>query len=98
MLWPSSLLVMLAHNGPALTKDMQTEHKEQLCWSGMTDIEHRTSGSNEEDRLQHKLVQRLVIKFNLIHKLNAPGACLIFEKMKILSVPYGLKNTESYNA
>jgi len=29
------------------TKDMQTE--QLLCWSDMTDTEHTTSGSNEED-------------------------------------------------
>jgi len=33
---------------PSLTKDVQTE--QLLCWSGMTDTEHITSGSNEEDR------------------------------------------------
>jgi len=33
---------------PSLTKDMQTE--QLLCWSGMTDAEHSTtSSSNEED-------------------------------------------------
>jgi len=32
---------------PILTKDMQTE--QLLCLSGMTDIDHTTSGSNEED-------------------------------------------------
>jgi len=32
---------------PSLTKDMQTE--QLLCWSGMTDTEHTTSGSNEEN-------------------------------------------------
>jgi len=32
---------------PSLTKDMQTE--QLLCgWSGMTDTEHTTFGSNEE--------------------------------------------------
>jgi len=30
---------------PSLTKDMQTE--QLLCWSGMTDTELTTSGSNE---------------------------------------------------
>jgi len=30
---------------PNLTKDMQTE--QLLCWSGMTDTEHTTSGSME---------------------------------------------------
>jgi len=30
---------------PSLTKDMQTE--QLLCWCGMTDTEHTTSGSNE---------------------------------------------------
>jgi len=31
----------------SLTKDMQTE--QFLCWSDMTDTEHTTSGSNEEE-------------------------------------------------
>jgi len=31
-----------------MTKDMQTE--QLLCWSGMTDTEHTTSGSNEEEQ------------------------------------------------
>jgi len=31
---------------PSLTKDMQTE--QLLCWSGMTDTEHTTTGLNEE--------------------------------------------------
>jgi len=30
-----------------LTKDMQTE--QLLCWSGMTDPEHSTSGLNKEE-------------------------------------------------
>jgi len=30
-----------------MTKDMQTE--QLLCWSGMTNTEHTTSGSNEEE-------------------------------------------------
>jgi len=30
-----------------LTKDLQAE--QLLCWSGMTDTEHTTSGSNEEE-------------------------------------------------
>jgi len=29
-----------------MTKDMQTE--QLLCWIGMSDTEHTTSGSNEE--------------------------------------------------
>jgi len=33
---------------PSLTKDMQTE--QLLCWSGMTDTEHSTSGSNKKDK------------------------------------------------
>jgi len=33
---------------PSLTKDMQTEHL--LCWSDMTDTDHTTSGSNEEEQ------------------------------------------------
>jgi len=34
--------------GPAsLTKDVQTE--QLLCWGGMTDTEHTTSGSNEKE-------------------------------------------------
>jgi len=33
---------------PSLTKDMQTE--QLLCWSGMTDTEHSTTfSSNEEE-------------------------------------------------
>jgi len=32
---------------PSLTKDVQTE--QLLCWSGMADTEHTTSGSNEEE-------------------------------------------------
>jgi len=32
---------------PSLTKDIQTE--QLLHWSGMTDTEHTTSGSNEEE-------------------------------------------------
>jgi len=32
---------------PSLTKDMQTE--QLLCWSGLTDTEHTTSGSNKEE-------------------------------------------------
>jgi len=32
---------------PILTKDLQAE--QLLCWSGMTDTEHTTSGTNEED-------------------------------------------------
>jgi len=32
---------------PSLTKDIQTE--QLLCWSGMTDTEHTTSGLNEEE-------------------------------------------------
>jgi len=36
------------YGGPAWTKDMQTE--QLLCWSGMTDTEHSTtSSSNEEE-------------------------------------------------
>jgi len=40
---PSSLLVVVA----GLTKDKQTE--QLLCWSGMTDTEHKTSASNEKE-------------------------------------------------
>jgi len=46
----------------SLTKDLQTE--QLLCWSGMTDTEHSTSGSNEEAK--HELVRILrnqIIKF-----------------------------------
>jgi len=32
---------------PSPTKDMQTE--QLLCWSGMTDTEHATSGLNEKE-------------------------------------------------
>jgi len=43
---PSSLPVVVAH----LTKDMQTE--QLLCWSGMTDTELTTSGSNKDQMVQ----------------------------------------------
>jgi len=35
---------------PSLTKDMQTE--QLLCWIGMTDTEHSTSSSNEEENMK----------------------------------------------
>jgi len=38
-----------------MTKDMQTE--QLLCWSGMTDTEHTTSGSNEEENDPFSLPQ-----------------------------------------
>jgi len=42
---------------------MQTE--QLLCWSGMRDTEHITSGSNEEEVLQEKQLQRLLfLNFN----------------------------------
>jgi len=37
-----------------LTKDMQTE--QLLCWSGMTDTEHRTTSSSNEERLSLKIL------------------------------------------
>jgi len=36
-------------------KDMQTE--QLLCWSGMTDTEHITSGSNDEEH--HTIYENL---------------------------------------
>jgi len=38
---------------PSLTKDMQTE--QLLCWSSMTDTEHTTPDSNEEDHSDYSL-------------------------------------------
>jgi len=35
---------------PRLTKDMQTEQR--LCWNDMTDTDHTTSGSKEEEEKQ----------------------------------------------
>jgi len=40
---------------PSLTEDMQTE--QLLYWSGMTDTEHKTSGLNEEDKLEVGLLR-----------------------------------------
>jgi len=34
----------------SLTKDMQTE--QLLCWSGISDTEHRTTASSNEDAMQ----------------------------------------------
>jgi len=44
-LGPSKAIFLL--KWPSLTKDMQTE--QPLCWSGMTDTEQTTSGSNEKE-------------------------------------------------
>jgi len=41
---------------PSLTKDMQTE--QLLCWSGMTDTEHTTSSSNEEEAVSCKALRK----------------------------------------
>jgi len=38
---------------PSLTKDMQTE--QLLRWSGMTNTEHTTSSSNEEEDFRQRL-------------------------------------------
>jgi len=44
-LGPSSLPVVVA----SLTKDMQTE--QLLCWSRLTDTEHSTTSSSNEENL-----------------------------------------------
>jgi len=59
ILRPSSLLYLLWSS--SLTKDMQTE--QLLCWSGMTDTEDTTSGSNEEDL---DALYTLIFVFHLI--------------------------------
>jgi len=53
-------------------KDMQTE--QLLCWSGMTDTEHTTSGSNEEVPTSYAFhfSQRcdyLIVLFALVYEL-----------------------------
>jgi len=42
-LGPSSLLVVVVQ------PDERHANEQLLCWSGMTDTEHTTSGSNEEE-------------------------------------------------
>jgi len=48
---PSSLPVVVAH------PDNKLANRTALCWSGMTDTEHTTSGSNEEGQLCQKLIK-----------------------------------------
>jgi len=63
---------------PSLTKDMQTE--QLLCWSGMTDTEHTTSGSNEEVILN---LNQPAIK--IYHKLGGLSPITIRFPVKLLN-------------
>jgi len=51
---------------PSLTKYMQTE--QLLCWSGMTDTKHTTSGSNEEEDDNR-------FSFSFVYKTNQQHLC-----------------------
>jgi len=51
ILGPSSRPIMVAQPGEGHATE------QLLCWSGMTDTEHTTTGSNEEDQRDFQLQQ-----------------------------------------
>jgi len=63
---------------PSLTKDMQTE--QLLCWSDMTDTEHSTSSSSNEEELKNATAFNL----NVPQQISSAVTSLTFVEALII--------------